>query len=135
MQVHDLATTLQMQNEELSIEKGATSINIPYVHRERNCTMWIKSSTSPPTRFRRIKPANWAGHVHSIKADNANTSTGMQGQLNVSRLHSARNNNNNNNDNIQFNTNNNNNNNKKNKHKIRTDDNNKNSKNDNNREQ
>eukprot|EP00435_Cladocopium_sp_Y103_P039163 s2271_g10.t1 len=41
--VHDLATTLQMQNEELSIEKG---------------------------------------HVHSIKADNANTSTGMQGQLN-----------------------------------------------------
>eukprot|EP00434_Breviolum_minutum_P018463 symbB.v1.2.016289.t1/scaffold1236.1/size130149/7 len=41
--VHDLATTLQTQNEELSIEKG---------------------------------------HVHSIKADNANSSTGMQGQLN-----------------------------------------------------
>eukprot|EP00913_Durusdinium_trenchii_P035099 g32833.t1 len=49
--VHDLATTLQSQNEELSIEKG---------------------------------------HMHSIKADNANQSTGMQGQLNdIKRYFSA----------------------------------------------
>mmetsp|Transcript_60197 Transcript_60197/g.112468 ORF Transcript_60197/g.112468 Transcript_60197/m.112468 type:complete len:128 (+) Transcript_60197:46-429(+) len=41
--VHDLATTLQSQNEGLSIEKG---------------------------------------HVHNIKAGNANSSSGMQGQLN-----------------------------------------------------
>ena len=55
--VHDLATTLQMQNEELSIEKGVA--------------------------LALFQCFTWPGHVHSIKANNSDSSGGMQGQLNA----------------------------------------------------
>ena len=90
--MHDLATTLQTQNEELSIEKGMgpNGFKPDLYQLTASEQVYIPSIPFYPVHFtRQLFDLPGTGHVHSIKADNANSSTGMQGQLNASRQDSA----------------------------------------------